>query len=234
MSLLARTTDFQPGKIIQSQPFDDEFDQLVDLLAGNSQNKSIRVISNDDDFAVARFDQRGANHIIEGYANGGEVFRLEKDGDIILARYVTGINADPTDNNHLARKIYVDSKKVSFNVGFSIVDPATANLNSREFGSWPIPGGGVVTITKTKVFYREGSHTAGGSLTFKVDRAFVGDISTLSLNDTNDDQAIVYEDNIGDITPVENEIFSCYMSARSGTITEKDVMVIIEGYRLTH
>jgi hypothetical protein len=139
--------------------------------------------------------------------------------------------ANPTTDNQATRKIYVDGKKVSFAASFTIVDPANAPLNSRDFGCLVIPAGGQHTITKTKVMFREGSHTSGGSLTFKVDRAFVGDISTLTLNNTNSSQAVLYPDDIGDINPSEGEIFSVYISARSGTITEKDVSVIVEGHR---
>jgi hypothetical protein len=79
--------------------------------------------------------------------------------------------------------------------------------------------------------FREGSHTAGGSLTFKIDQSGVGDKSTLSLNDTNSTLVQIYDDNFGDFTAAENNIFSCYISARSGTITERNVMVILEGFR---
>lgn len=243
MSLLARATDFQPGGVILSQPFDDEFNQLVNALSGISQNKSIKVISNDDAFAVARFDQRGTNHIIEGYADGAEVFRLEKDGDIVSLGLVgaAGIytfgsiplfpNANPTTDNQGARKKYVDDKKISFSIGFSISDPATANLNARDFGSFIVPAGGAYTFTKGKVMFREGTHTAGGSLTFKIDQSGVGDKSTLILDNTNNTAGQVYPDNFGDFTAAEDQIFSCYISARSGAITEKNVMVVLEGFR---
>ena len=243
MSLLVKLKDRQNGQPVIADDDDNEFLNIIDVLAGQNVGKSIRIVNSDAAFACARFDQLGANHIVEFFANGGSVGRVEKDGDLVVSG-LTGVagvytfteipigpNATPTSDNQLSRKKYVDDRKYSFSVGFPIADPATATLNSRDFGSLVIPEGGVVTITKTKVMYREGSHTAGGSLTFKVDRAFVGDISTLSLNDTNDDQAIVYPDNIADITPSADEVFSCYISARSGTITEKSVMVIIEGFR---
>ena len=137
----------------------------------------------------------------------------------------------PTANEDAANKLYVDGRKVSFTVGFSVVDPSAATLSSRIFGSLIIPAGGSYTITRTRVMFREGSHTAGASLTFKVDLVGAGDISTLTLNDTNNTVGAIYDDNIADLPAVENSIFSCYVSARSGTITERNVMVVIEGYR---
>jgi hypothetical protein len=243
MSLLARITDFTPGAIIQSQPFDDEFNQLVNLLAGVSQNKSIRVISNDSSFAAARFDQRGSSKILELYGDGAEVFGFEKDGDITspfltsvggvftFTQIPVGPNSTPTSDNQFARKKYVDDRRISFIVGFPISDPSTANTNARDFGSFPIPAGGVYTITKLKLFAREGSHTSGGDITFTFDRLGVGDIGSIDLDNGNGTIGQVYSNDIGDITPAENEIFSVRITARSGTITERNVVACIEGHR---
>jgi hypothetical protein len=246
MSLPARIFDFTSGTLIKSQEVDDEVNQIINVIGGANIGKSIRVRNSDNAFACARFDQLGSNFILELYADGAEVFHFEKDGDIVspflssvggvytFTAIPVGPNSDPTTGNQLTRKTYVDGKKVSFNVGFSIPDPSTASLSSAgDFGSWPVPGGGTYTITKCKIFYRNGSHTSGGSLTFKVDRIFVGNISTLNLNNTNNTLGAVYVDDIGDITPSENEIFSCFLDTRSGTITEKNVMVVIEGFRTT-
>lgn len=137
----------------------------------------------------------------------------------------------PVAGGDAANKTYVDGKKISFSIGFSINDPSTANLNSRDFGSFIVPNGGTYTFTQGKVMFREGSHTAGGSLTFKIDQSGVGDKSTLTLDNTNNTPGTVYPDNFGDFTATENNIFSCYISARSGTITEKNVMVVLEGFR---
>jgi len=152
-------------------------------------------------------------------------------GVITFGQIPVGPNADPTTGNQLGRKAYIDARKVSFSTSFTINDPSTCNLNSREFGSLIIPAGGQHTITKCKVMFRQGFHTSGGSLTFKVDQAFVGDKSTLLLNNTNNTPGAVYTDDIGDFNVNENDIFNCYLSAKSGTITERDVSVIIEGYR---
>ena len=137
----------------------------------------------------------------------------------------------PTANEDAANKLYVDGRKVSFIAGFSINDPSSATLNSRLFGSLVIPAGGVVTITKLKIMFREGSHTAGSSVTINFDLSGTGDIGTLQFSDTNNTAGAVYENNIGDITATENQVYSVYISARSGTNSERNAMAYIEGYR---
>lgn len=139
--------------------------------------------------------------------------------------------AAPSNDDDAARKKYVDDRKVPFSVGFSIVDPATATLNTRAFGSLIIPAGGVLTITTLKIMFREGLHTAGGSVTFTFDLSGTGDIGSLSFNDTNNAAGVVYANNIVDIAASENQIYSVRISARSGTITELNAMAVIEGHR---
>jgi hypothetical protein len=66
---------------------------------------------------------------------------------------------------------------------------------------------------------------------FRVDQFGVGTIADMGLNDTFNTVATVYPNNIGDFTAAENQIFSCFLTARSGTITERNVMVTLEGFR---
>lgn len=47
----------------------------------------------------------------------------------------------------------------------------------------------------------------------------------------SDGAGAVYENNIGDITASENQVYSVYVSARSGTNSERSAMAVIEGYR---
>jgi hypothetical protein len=244
MSLPARITDFQPLATILSGEVDSEFNNLVNILNGTDQTKNIRVRSNDNSFAVARFDQLGSTaNIVEFYSGGVEVGRVEKDGDLVclgltgavgvytFSSIPVGPNANPTTDNQLARKLYVDTRSVSFTVAFIVPDPSSPSLNSREFGSFVVPAGGTYTFTRGRVMFRQGSHTSGGSVTFKIDLAFVGDKATLTLDNTNNTIATLYTDNFGDFTAGEGSIFNAYISARSGTITERDVAVVLEGFR---
>lgn len=243
MALPARIVTFNPLALIKSSEFNSEFNNIIDLLSGASTSFSIRVRNSDNAFAVARFDQLGNNHILELFSNGAETFRFEKDGDFVspflssvagvftFTSIPVGPGSNPTTDNQLARKLYIDGKKVSFIAGFPIPDPSIANTNARDFGSLVIPGGGTYTITKLKLMAREGSHTSGGDITFTFDRSGVGDIGGIDLDNTNNGIGVVYTNDIGNISPAENEIFSVRISARSGTISQRNVMAMIEGER---
>ena len=220
---------------------DNEFNQYVGgagFLNGNSTATKLLVKSSDAADPPIEIDQIGAGPLAEWKQNGTLKTSIANSGQIVSAvatgtaplsiastTAVTNLNADLLDGRHLAGLL------VSFSQGFSIVDPSTATLNVRQFGSLVIPAGGSYTITQLKVMFREGSHTAGASVTFNFDLAGVGDIGTLALDDTNNTISTLYVNNIGDLTPIENNIFSVYISARSGTVTERSVMAIIEGHR---
>ena len=243
MSLLTRVTDFTPGSIIQSQPFDDEFNQLVNILSGVSSNKSIKVISNDDTFAVARFDQRGVNNILELYANGAEVGRVEKDGDLVVngltgaagiytfTSIPLGPNADPSSANQLSRKSYIDNKKIYSMLVFPVDDPSTYSVSSNACPVWiaPTSGGSAFVVTRFGVLYNSGSHTAAANLTFElvVNGSLTG--QQISLNNTNSTASTPYFNDFADITSVVSVWFQ--LATRSGTITERSVSILVEYYQ---
>jgi hypothetical protein len=246
MSLLARVGDFTPGAIIASQPFDDEFNQLVNALSGISSNKSIRVISNDDLFAVARFDQRGNNDIIEGFFNGAEVFRVEKDGDIV-GLGLTGAAgvytfteipilpaSNPSSANQAARKQYVDDTTVALSCTIGTESDPSSSSTVTESGrfSYFVPEGNNMLITKIKVKYQEGSHTSGGSVSFVIrvrdsSGATKVDLGPVTLNDTNNTIHVPYTVAIGGggQSIVSGDTVTYYISARSGTVSERSVSV---------
>lgn len=47
MSVIGRLTNFSPGDLIQSSDFNDEFNQLVNLLSGNGSPHEVYIVSND-------------------------------------------------------------------------------------------------------------------------------------------------------------------------------------------
>ncbi len=242
-SLPGRTTaSFDAIKPVSSLVLlDDEFNDLkgaTGFLNGGTTGKKLLVKSSDAADPPIEIDQIGAGPLAEWKQNGTLKTSIANSGQIVSAvttgtaplsiastTAVTNLNADLLDGRELL------GITVSFSVGFLIADPSTATLSSRDFGSFIVPAGGTYTFTKGKVMFRNGSHTPGASLTFKLDQSGVGDKSTLTLDNTNNTAGVVYEDNFGDFTAAENQIFSCYISARSGTITERGVMVVLEGFR---
>ena len=290
---LLRVTDFVPATPILSAEVDAEFNQLVNLLNGTTNNVKATIEVSDTGDPPLELNQTSTGPLLEMFQAGILKAHFRNDGalntpairdandneqliftptasavneftmtnaatgnrpsiaatggdaniGITLAPkgsgqvFITGSSpvrlptVTPSNDDDAARKKYVDDRKVSFIVGFSIVDPSTVTLNSRLFGSLVIPAGGTVTITKLQRMFREGSHTAGSSVTVNFDLSGTGDIGTLQFSDTNNTAGVVYENNIGDITASENQVYSVYVSARSGTNSERSAMAYIEGYR---
>lgn len=242
-SLPTRTTaSFDAIKPVSSLVLlDNEFNQYVGaagIFNGGTTATKILVKTSDGTDPPVECDQVGAGVLARWKQNGSSKVAIENSGQINIA-LATGtaplavasttvcanLNADMVDGRHLTGIL------VSFSCSFGIFDPTTPTINQSEFGSIIIPSGGTYTITKLKVVYKEGSHTAGGSVSFQVIRAGVGSIGTLTLDNTNNAANTVYTNDIGDISPSADEIFSVVVSARSGTVTERGVSVIIEGQR---
>jgi hypothetical protein len=151
---------------------------------------------------------------------------------VTLNQIPVGPAANPTLPNQLTRKEYVDTRKISFTASFAmVVDPSTVPLNNPMFGVIIIPAGGQYTLTKAKILYTSGSHTPGGSLIFQIQQLGVGVRSSLGLNDFLNTVNTVYPDDFGDFNVSENAVLWLLLSSRSGTITEKNVQVTLEGYR---
>jgi hypothetical protein len=89
MSLLVLLKNRVTGQPVIADDDDNEFLNIIDCLSGTSINKSIRVRNNDNAFAVARFDQLGANKIVEFFADGVEIASMEKTGKLVSQTVVT-------------------------------------------------------------------------------------------------------------------------------------------------
>ena len=220
---------------------DNEFNQYVGasgIFNGGTTATKLLVKTSDATDPPVECDQVGAGVLARWKQNGSSKVAIENSGQINIAvatgtsplavastTVVTNLNADTVDGRHLLGIL------VSFSASFSIFDPTTPTVNLAEFGSLVIPAGGTLTISKLKVMYKEGSHTVGGSVSFQIIRAGVGSIGTLTLDNTNNTSNTIYTNDIGDISPSADEIFSPVVSARSGTVTERGISVIIEGFR---
>lgn len=254
MSLLARLTDFQAGTIIASQPFDDEFNQLVNMLNGGSQNKSIRVRNNDSSLACARFDQLAANDILELFSGGGEVARIEQSGkfkslvvtgtapiDVNSITVCPNLNADLIDGIEGANIAKLDTNTFAFEFGWFIEDPSTFALTTQDLPKFICPDGTAMTVTKFKVVFSSGSHTVGGDANFIIRRrtaasAWVteSEIANISLNDTNNTINVVYTNDFVDVPLAAGDTLVAMMGGRSGTVSERKVSLVVMGtQRLT-
>jgi|SRR4030095_3206947 len=238
-------SDIANGQIVDADDLNEEFNQLVNILNGTSNDKDAIIKLSSATLAALLLNQQNSSGPVQIWQlNGTDKIKINNlaqlesllstgTAPLVVASTtkVNNLNADLLDGLDSAAFAQLASAKVSFAIEFTITDPATCNLGSREFGSFIVPNGGTYTFTKAKVMFRTGSHTSGASLQFKVDQVGVGDRATLNLNDTNNTVGAIYADDFADFTQPENAIFSCYLNTRSGTITEKDVTVSLEGYR---
>ena len=192
MSLPARIFDFAAGTVIKSQEVDDELNQIDNILSGANIGKSIRVRNSDAAFACARFDQLGANNILELYADGLEVVRVEKDGDIVspFLSSAAGIYtftqiplfpaSDPTTGNQGTRKTYVDTRRIRWSAGFIYTDMSTRAVDSTfdSIQGAPVPGSNFVC---THVLVKPASGVASGSFTVEFRKVPSGSMSQTTL-----------------------------------------------------
>src|SRR5262245_590352 len=233
---------------------DGEFNQLVGTagaLNGGGSAKRILVKYNHATEPVLELDQLGARVIAQFKQNGVEKARLENDGDLVSNGITTAAGivtfgsipvlpaSDPTTANQAARKQYIDDR-VHFSFSFPLADPTAPTVSAIVPGSSAFisPDGVNLTLTKSHVYYQTGAHTAGGSVTFQFQRrtaasgwTSVTNFGDISLNNTNSAIVTVYTNDFADVTLAPGDTLVMFVSARSGTVTERDVVVAIQGTR---
>src|SRR5262245_14419575 len=144
---------------------DGECNQLVGasgVLNGGTTGSKLLVKTSDGTDPPVDCDQVGAGLLARWKQNGSSKATITNDGSYTgngltgaagvypFGSIPVGPASDPTTSNQLARKAYVDGKKVSFSAGFLIADPSTATINGRDYGTLIIPAGGQYTITQCK------------------------------------------------------------------------------------
>lgn len=149
-----------------------------------------------------------------------------------------GPASDPTTANQLTRRDYVLTRTTAFSVSFGVADPSTPTVNAIIPGTvtWIAPDGATMTLTKAKVRFASGSHTSGGSVTFTIQQrtaasswVTTNDFGAVTLDNTNNTINVVYSNDFGDFTVSPGDTFIVFISARSGTVTERDVTVSLYG-----
>lgn len=250
-SLPARTTaSFDAIKPVSSLVLlDNEFNQYVGaagIFNGGTTGTKLLIKSSDAADPPVEIDQIGAGPLAEWKQNGSLKASIENDGDL-LANGITGAAgvytfgsipvgpaSNPTTANQLARKQYVDDKILPFNLTWSIADPSVFPLNDDNSGLQlfrvPAITGGF--LSKIVIIRTDGSHTAGGSVTFKA-RIFnstsIG--SGVSFDDTNNAANTPYTEDFADVSISEGTFLLVVVSARSGTVSERNVHINVEGFR---
>lgn len=145
----------------------------------------------------------------------------------------------PTTANQATRKQYVDDR-TRFSISSGVADPSTAPVGAVIPGTvaFMCPDGSGVTLTKSHVTFQSGSHTVGGSVTFQFQKrtaasnwVTVTNFGDVTLDNTNNTGFVVYTNDFADVTLAPGDTLIAFISARSGTITERDVSVVVQGMR---
>ena len=143
------------GQIVDADDLNDEFNQLVNILNGTSNDKDAIIKLSDAAKAVLTLNQQNGTTgpILEGQQNAAAKFRFKNNGglwipsltksdgtDGITLNDTTNVwtfvnrpllpNSDPTLANEATRKSYVDGKQTRWSANFTIQDPSTFPLNS--------------------------------------------------------------------------------------------------------
>ena len=228
---------------------DGECNQLVGsvgVLNGNTTGSKLLVKTSDATDPPVDQDQVGAGLLARWKQNGSNKATITNDGSL-TANGLTGAAgvytfgsvpvgpaSNPTADNELARKKYVDDRLVPFSLAYFIADPSTFTLNSDDSGLtlFRVPAivGGF--LSKIVIIRTAGTHTAGGSCTFKA-RIFNSSSlgSGVSFNDTNNAASTPYTEDFADTAIAEGNFLLVVQTARSGTVSERNVHVNLEGYR---
>lgn len=166
MSLLVLLKNRAAGQPVIADDDDNEFLNIINCLAGVSSDKSIRVNSNDNGFAVARFNQIGNNDILELYGDGSEVVRFEKTGKMVTF--------DPTLNVIRITKSWL-----------YVVLPAAVETTESQ-PRFIVPSVGANIFTRLYAVWAAGSDS-GASNIFTIKRrnaagALQSDLGTIDIN----------------------------------------------------
>lgn len=162
--------------------------------------------------------------------------------DLVLAPKGTGVvkiqSGAPVAGTDAANKTYVDGKFTAFSLAFGIADPTAPTVGAVPSGAvtWVCPDGNAVKVTKVSVVYQTNSHTAGGSVSFQLQKrtaasswSSVTNFGTVTLDDTNNVPFDVFTNDIVDESFAPGDTLIVFVSARSGTVTERDVSVVAIG-----
>jgi len=237
-SLPTVTYDFASHAPVPSlAPLDDSFKAFVGaggFLNGGSTGTKLLVKTSDATDPALILDQVGAGKLFLLRQNTVDKVTVSNAGLFTMANtgVNTGFNADQVDGIEGANIAQIGSAKIPFTLSFKIDDPSTFPLTDQSaLNFFRIPAVQSGFITKVYIIYASGSHTSGGSVTFKVFINGSGVGSGVSLNNTNATIFTFYSEDFADQAITDGTSVTVVISARSGTITERAVTINVEGYQ---
>lgn len=235
--------DIANGNIVDADDLKEEFDQLVNILNGTSTNKDAIIKLSSATLAPLLLNQANASGPVQIWQlNGTDKLKVNNLAQLesLLATgtapfivasttKVINLNADLLDGLSSADFGQIGVSKIPFTYVAKFDDPSTFPTGLGPIIRVPAIQSGF--ITKITAVFNSGSHSAGGSVTFSVQKNFAGTVGSISLTDTNNTINTFYTSDFADESIAEGNAILIYISARSGTVNERDVSVIVEGYQ---
>jgi hypothetical protein len=238
-SLLSRVlASFQATIPVASlNDLDGEFNRFVGASGVfNGGTTAFKILTKTSDAVdpVYEMDQVGAGPIVEFKQNGTLKTSVGNDGLITCVNTAVnpGLNADRVDGIEGATIGIIGTSKIPLVLSFKIDDPTTPSLNDQStVNLLRIPAVQSGFITKFTIIYASGSHTAGGSCTFRVFINGAGVGSGVSFTDVNATAFTFYTEDFADQAISDGTSVTVVVSARSGTVSERNVTINVEGYQ---
>lgn len=244
-SLLARiVASFDAIKPVPNLTgLDGEHNQLVGasgVLNGGSTASKLLVKTSDGTDPPIDCDQVGAGALARYKQNGVTKVTLGNTGLFTMVNTAVNpsFNADQVDGIEGANIAKLDTHKTAFSMSFELADPSTPTTGAFIPGgvTWICPDGASITVTKLSVTFQTGSHTSGGSVSFTIQLRTAAstwtsfsNLGTVTLDNTNNTVLNVYTNDIADAPLAVGDTLIMFISARSGTISERDVSVAVRG-----
>jgi len=249
-SLPTRTTaSFDAIKPVSSLVLlDDELNDIkgaTGFLNGGTTGKKLLVKSSDGADPPLEIDQIGAGPLAEWKQNGTLKVSINNSGQIVSdvatgtapfdvdsTTEVANLNASRVGGIVGANVAIIGTSKIPFTLSFKIDDPTTPSLNDQSTVNLVrVPAVQSGFITKVTIIYASGSHTAGGSCTFRVFINGSGVGSGVSFTDANATAFTFYTEDFADQAITDGTSVTVVISARSGTVSERNVTINVEGYQ---
>lgn len=249
---LLHAAQIDNGQVIDADDLKDNFNQLINLLNGTSTNVDAIIRLSSATLPALLVDQLNAAGPVQIWRlNGVDKAKINNlaQFESLLATgtapavaasttKVTNWNADLLDGLDSTAFALLATHRSYFSVtiGFES-DPTGTTLASEDRQGWVAPDNLVeMKITKLWIRWTFGSRTAGQTLTYTIRHrnsagGFLGDIGTVTLDNTNNTQYVVYYNDIVDVTISPGDTITFFKSAIGASQTEKGIWIGIVGYQ---
>jgi hypothetical protein len=249
-SLPTRTTaSFDAIKPVSSLVLlDDELNDMkgaTGFLNGGTTGKKLLVKTSDAADPPIECDQVGAGPLAEWKQNGTLKVSINNTGQVVSdvttgtapfdvdsTTMVTNLNADTVDGIQGSNIAKLDTSVAAWSYSwfFESVPAAAESLHTEPRNRFIVPTGTAITVTKLRVQFAGGSHTAGGSLLFQVykvdsDGTNAQQIGQIQIDNGGPAILAVKTQDISDFPLTDGQTVVARLEAKSGTNTEALITV---------